>query len=160
MESRYLLGLLLVCCHVWGFSVCVLRELGRTKDRRTGKILINQTKISRTINSAESLRQSDFSYFCSSATYFNYQTPLYHVTTISLIQISSACGKADIGETKAFCLHNTLSYHSLETPVSRVLLVTNTEKASKTQHLLTKPPSFVCSMAVTGQVLLVEDALH
>lgn len=57
------------------------------------------------------------------------------------------CGKADMGETKAFCLHNTLSHHTLETPVNIVVLVRNNKNSvrpEKLKLLLMKPPSVVC----------------
>lgn len=44
-------------------------------------------------------------------------------------------GKADMGETKAFCLHNTLSHHILETPGRIVVLVRNNKKSVRPAKL-------------------------
>lgn len=55
--------------------------------------------------------------------------------TISLIEISSVCGKADMGETKAFCLHNTSSHHTSKTPVSIVVLVRHNKNSVRPAKL-------------------------
>lgn len=102
--------------------------------------------------------------------YFNYQIMLCCVITISLIEISSVCGKADIGETKAFCLHNTLSHHTLETPASIVVLVRNNKNSVRPAKLSSLSWSLLLLYAVkatrqgktlAGHILLViETALQ
>lgn len=99
--------------------------------------------------------------------YFNYQIKLCHVITISLIAICSVRGKADIGETKAFCLHNTLSHHTLETPVSTVVLVRKNKNSVRPAELSSCSLSLLLlyvvktarqEEALTGHILLVIEA--
>lgn len=119
------------------------------------------------LNFAETLRIWDFSYFYSSALYFNYQTKLCHVITIPLIEISRVWGKADMGETKAFCLHNTLSHHTSETPVSTVVLVRKNKNSVRPAELSSCSLSLLLlyvmkaarqGKALTGHILVLIGA--
>lgn len=149
------------------FFVCVFTELGKDRHMKKTSNKRSQSAVSiKFCRKPETTR--DVSYFYSSATYFNYQTTLYHVITISLMQISSVCGKADMGETKAFCLHNTLSHHhTLETPISIVVLVRNNKNSvrpaklrfcSRSHLLLYAVKAAWQGKAIVGQVLLLVEA--
>lgn len=72
-----------------------------------------------------------------------------------------------MGETKAFCLHNTLSHHTLETPVSIAVLVRNNKNTVRpvklsfclgSRLLLYAVKAAQQGKAVTGQVLLLVEA--
>lgn len=153
--------------------------MGKNRHRHTKKPLIKKKTKKQTNNKKQTHKTAvsikfwrkaeriwDFSYFYSSATYFNYQTTLYHnhsVITISLIHISSMCGKADMGATKAFCLHNTLSHYTLETPLSIVVLVRSNKNSVRPAKLSFWSWSCLLFCAwqgkdITGQVLLLVEA--